>query len=292
METMYGDKDRKEFDSMPDMMERIEAAAREAGGIIRSAHGADLQVENKEGRANFVTRYDRMVQDFLTKRLREILPEAKFLGEENGMDTFQPGDEDGWLFVIDPIDGTTNFIHNMHPFVTSIGLMKDGVPYAGVVYAPVTDQMFSGVRGQGAYENGQRIHSSKAPLSESIMLSGSAGFSMEAFAVAQELTRQVQERCHGVRSTGSAEYNLCMTASGRAGGYYEMRLGLWDFCAGGLILEEAGGRITDYYGRPLSWRGPSGIVALSEGIAREDAKGMPDTGSFYDRWKRLGQQQV
>ena len=197
------------------------------------------------------------------------------------MDAFAPGDDEGWLFVIDPIDGTTNFIHNMHPYVTSIGLMKDGKPYAGVVYAPVTDQMFSAVRGQGAYENGSRIHSSKAPLADSIMLSGSAGFSVSAFSIAQELTGEFQSRSQGVRTTGSAEYNLCMAASGRTGGYYEMRLGLWDYAAGGLILEEAGGRLTDYYGRPLPFRGPSSVLALSEGVARSD---LPDTGAYLDRW--------
>ena len=268
---------------MTDIMEKIEEAAREAGSIILSAHGTDLGIENKEGRANFVTIYDKKVQEFLTMRLREILPEAKFLGEEDGMDVFAPGDDEGWLFVIDPIDGTTNFIHNMHPYVTSIGLMKDGKPYAGVVYAPVTNQMFSAWRGHGAYETGSRIHSSKAPLADSIMLSGSAGFSMTAFQIAQDLTRDFQGRCQGVRSTGSAEYNLCMAASGRTGGYYEMHLGLWDYAAGGLILEEAGGRLTDYHGRPLTWRGASSVVALSEGIAREGA--IPDTGAYLDRWE-------
>ena len=268
---------------MTDIMEKIEEAAREAGSIILSAHGTDLGIENKEGRANFVTIYDKKVQEFLTMRLREILPEAKFLGEEDGMDVFAPGDDEGWLFVIDPIDGTTNFIHNMHPYVTSIGLMKDGKPYAGVVYAPVTNQMFSAWRGHGAYENGSRIHSSKAPLADSIMLSGSAGFSMTAFQIAQDLTRDFQGRCQGVRSTGSAEYNLCMAASGRTGGYYEMHLGLWDYAAGGLILEEAGGRLTDYHGRPLTWRSASSVVALSEGIAREGA--IPDTGAYLDRWE-------
>ena len=267
---------------MTDMIQQIEQAAREAGEIIRSAHGSDLQIENKEGRVNFVTVYDKRVQEFLVERLRGIVPDAGFLGEENGLDLFRPGDEEGWLFVIDPIDGTTNFIHNMHPYVTSIGLMKDGVPYAGVVYAPVTDQMFSAERGQGAYENGRRIYSSNAPLADSIMLTGSAGFSMEAFRIAQNVTAEFQSRCQGVRTTGSAEYNLCMAASGRCGGYFEMRLGLWDYAAGGLSLEEAGGRMTDYYGRPLSWRGPSSIAAVSAGIAAEDA--LPDTGFWLDQW--------
>jgi myo-inositol-1(or 4)-monophosphatase len=142
--------------------------------------------------------------------------------------------------------------------------------------------MFSACRGQGAYENGRRIHSSRAPLKDSVLLSGSAGFSAQAFQIAQDLTRVFQGRCQGVRTTGSAEYNLCMAASGRTGGYYEMRLGLWDFAAGGLILEEAGGRLTDYYGKPLSWRGPSSVVAVSEGIARENA--LPDTGAYLERW--------
>lgn len=268
---------------MTEFISKIEQAARDAGDIIRSAHGTDLQIEEKEGHANFVTMYDKKVQDFLTGRLREILPDARFLGEENGMDVFRPGDEEGWLFVIDPIDGTTNFIHNMHPYVTSIGLMKDGVPYAGVVYAPVTDQMFTAERGQGAFENGKRIHSSTASLADSIMLSGSAGFSAEAFQIAQKVTGEFQRRCQGVRMTGSAEYNLCMAASGRCGGYYEMRLGLWDYAAGGLILEEAGGRMTDYYGQPLSWRGSSSVIGASEGVAR--GADLPDMGYWLSQWK-------
>ncbi len=267
---------------MTQMIDQIGEAARRAGEIIRSAHGMDLGVENKEGRSNFVTKYDRMVQKFLMEALRDILPEAKFLGEEDGQDIFREGDDEGWLFVIDPIDGTTNFMHDLHPHVTSIGLMKDGVPYAGVVYAPVTDQLFYAERGQGAWENGKRIHSSLKPLAENVMLSGSSGFSMEAFVIGQQLTYEFQKRCQGVRTTGSAEYNLCMAASGRAGGYYEMKLGLWDFAAGSVILEEAGGRITDYYGRSLTYRGGSGIVAVCEGIAKEGA--LPDTGAFMDRF--------
>ena len=267
---------------MDRIVQEIEQAAREAGEIIRSAHGTELGVENKEGRANFVTRYDTMVQEFLTGRLREIIPDARFLGEESGMDRFVPGDEEGYLFVIDPIDGTTNFIHNMHPHVTSIGLFKDGQPWAGVVYAPVTDQLFSAQRGCGAYENGRRIHSSVQGLSENIMLTGTSGFSMNAFAVSQKLTTAFQERCQGYRSTGSAEYNLCMVASGRAGGYCEMKLGLWDFAAGSVILEEAGGRITDYHGNPLSYREESGIIALCAGVAKDE--NMPDTGAYWDMW--------
>ena len=272
---------------MDQIIYEIEDAARQAGEIIRMAHGGELGIENKEGKANFVTKYDRKVQEFLTRRLQEIVPGARFLGEENGMDRFLPGDEEGYLFVIDPIDGTTNFIHNMHPHVTSIGLFRDGKPWAGVVYAPVTDQMFSAQRGEGAYENGKRIHSSTGKLSDNIMLTGTSGFSMSAFAVSQKAAYEFQSRCQGVRSTGSAEYNLCMTASGRVGGYFEMKLGLWDFAAGSVILEEAGGKITDYYGNPLTYRGGSGIVAVCEGISGDET--MPDMAPYMDMWDgRIG----
>ena len=119
------------------------------------------------------------------------------------------------------------------------------------------------------------------------MLTGTSGFSMSAFAVSQKAAYEFQSRCQGVRSTGSAEYNLCMTASGRVGGYFEMKLGLWDFAAGSVILEEAGGKITDYYGNPLTYRGGSGIVAVCEGIAGDE--NMPDMAPYMDMWDgRIG----
>ena len=269
---------------MDNIVYEIELAARGAGEIVRNAHGLDLGIENKEGRANFVTKYDTMVQDYLVNRLGKILPEARFLGEESGLDQFQSGADKGYLFVIDPIDGTTNFIHNMHPHVVSIGLFKDGVPWAGVVYAPATDELFSAQKGQGAYENGCRIHSSTRPLSENIMLVGSSGFSLEAYSISQKMAFEFQSKCQGIRSLGSSEYSLCMIASGRVGGYTEMRLGLWDFAAGSVILEEAGGTVTDFYRRPLTYREGCGIVALCKGIAQDPQ--MPDTGAYMTLWSQ------
>ncbi len=262
----------------------MEDAARGAGEIIRKAHETELLVENKEGHANFVTQYDRSVQEYLTERLSRVLPDARFLGEENGMDLFTPEDEKGWLFVIDPIDGTTNFMHKLHPHVTSIGLFLDGKPFAGVIFVPETGQMFSAMRGQGAFENGRRIHSSPRPLSEQVIFAGSSGYSMEAAKLAQQLAFEFQKKCHGVRTSGSAAYNLCMVASGRAGLYFESRLGLWDFAAGAIILEEAGGKITDWYGEPLSFRGSSAVLARSGGILDGE---LPDLASCMDTLKGL-----
>ena len=270
---------------MNDLLAQIQNAAREAGAIMLSAHNDSMQVELKPGHANFVTEYDKRIQSFLMEKLGRILPEARFLGEEDGLDAFREEYENGYLFVIDPIDGTTNFIHNLHPSVTSIGLMKDGKPYAGVVYCPWTDQMFYALKGEGAYENGRRLHSSTNGLEDSIVLAGTAGFDLVAAEYAKQLALEYLGVCAGTRSMGCAEYALCMVASGRAGMYYEMKLHLWDYITGGIILEEAGGRMTDMYGKPLTWRGTTSIMGVSPGIAaREDPE--PDPGYYLGLYER------
>jgi len=252
-----------------ELLRQIEEAARGAGEIMRSAHREDLHVRSKAGRTNFVTQYDSQVQNFLVGRLGEILPEAAFLGEEDGRDLFRPEYEQGYLFVIDPIDGTTNFMHDLPPYVTSIGLLKDGQPYAAVIYCPETDQLFSALAGGGACENGRPIHSSEQPLSDSIALCGTSGYNLDSAAKARRIEYAYQHLCQGVRSMGCAEYALAMVASGRAGLYQELEIQIWDYAAGGLLLMEAGGRITDMEGAPLSFRGGSSVLAVSAGVARD-----------------------
>ena len=145
-------------------IEDIKQIAREAGDILLTAKRPKIM--EKSGHANFVTETDEKVQRFLVDKLKDILPEAEFLGEEDGQDEFSAKMAKGFCFVIDPIDGTSNFIYEYRPSVVSIGLLKDGKPYMAVVYNPYDDMMFSAVTGEGAYMNGERIMSSQAPLSE------------------------------------------------------------------------------------------------------------------------------
>ena len=270
---------------MNDLLTEIQAAAREAGAIMLSAHSEDMQVEYKPGHANFVTEYDKRIQTFLMDKLSYALPEARYLGEENGMDAFREEYEKGYLFIIDPIDGTTNFIHNLHPSVTSIGLLKDGKPYAGVIYCPWSDQMFCAVKGEGAYENGKRIHTSRENLENSIVLAGTAGFDLVAAEYSKQLALEYLGACAGVRSMGSAEYALCMVASGRVGMYFEMKLHIWDYIAGGIILEEAGGCMTDMHGKPLSWHDTCSVMGVSEGIAKQNLP-KPDPGYYFGLYEK------
>lgn len=251
----------------------IREAALEAGAIMRSAHEGQDEISPdkiKAGHANFVTIYDKRVQEFLTGRLGEILPEAHFVGEENGKDAFDVSFRRGFTFVVDPIDGTSNFMNNYGPSVTSIGLFKDGKPFIGVVYNPWQEVMFSAAEGVGAFENGKTIHSSNEPLSMSLVSFGTAPYYPNLRDQVWKVGSFYLDRCVDLRRSGSAAWDLCMVASGRTGLFVEPLLQLWDYAAGAVILTEAGGRITDLAGKELDFCGASSIAAASAGVSRAD----------------------
>ena len=247
----------------------MEAAARHAGGIMLSATEIQKKTTEKEGHGNFVTEYDKKVQEYLFAALKKVLPEARFLGEEEGAETFREEYRKGFLFVIDPIDGTANFLTGCRPSVTSIALMKDGAPWAAVIYNPYDDLMFTAGKGAGAFCNGERICSLEKDLAHSMVGFGSAPYYEGLQDLTFALARKYMNLSMDIRRAGAAAWDLCTVAEGRIGLFYELRLGLWDFAAGALIAEEAGCRVTDAAGRPLTYDGPSSVVAASAGVARE-----------------------
>ena len=251
------------------LLQGIKDAAREAGAIMLHASRPESAAISKEGHANYVTVYDRKVQEFLIGSFAALLPEAHFVGEEEDKELFAPGYEEGYTFVIDPIDGTTNFMKDYRVSVTSIALFKDGTPFIGVVYNPYTDQMFWAQQGEGAYENDRRIHSGEESLSQSLVGMGTAPYydeemTWKAFQIGHWYLRHSMD----VRRTGSAAYDLCLVASGKTGMFFEPCLSLWDYAAGAVIVTEAGGRMTDLKGQELNYRGRSSICAASRGVAQ------------------------
>ncbi len=255
---------------MDKLLEQITDVAREAGAIMTSASFDEDQIHQKEGHANFVTDYDSRIQNFLIEKLHEILPEAEFLGEEEGRTEFEEKFRKGYLFVLDPIDGTTNFIVGYRQSVVSIGLFKDGRPYIGVVCNPYEDECYQAKLGEGAYCNGQPIHSSDSPLERSVIQAGSAPYNKELHPETFRILAEYADRAMDYRRSGSAALDLCTIAAGRAGLYFELTLGLWDFAAGVVILTEAGGQATDIDGQPLTYDGRTSILAVSAGVAKED----------------------
>ena len=253
-----------------ELLAGVEAAARAAGRIMLEAEDIRANTMKKEGHSNFVTAYDKRVQAFLFDALGKLLPEAKFIGEEDGADAFTDEDRRGYAFCVDPIDGTTNFVTGFRPSVTSIALLRDGAPYLGVVYNPYADLMFTAVRGEGAFCNGRRIQSSAEPLSNSLVMFGTAAYNPELNARTLALCADYLPRCIDLRRTGTAAWDLCNLAMGTIGLFFEANLQLWDFAAAGLIATEALCRLTDLDGKPLSWNGPSSILCASQGVAKED----------------------
>lgn len=238
--------------------EGINAAILAAGKIIMNADRNTETVEEKTGHANFVTSYDKAVQEMLKKRLLEILPEAVFVGEEEDV---HREIQKGYSFIVDPIDGTTNFIRDMHCSTVSIGLLLDAEPVYAAIYNPYLSELFTAQKGQGAFLNGQPIHVSGKPLSESIILFGTSPYYPELAKKSFELLINLFNRALDVRRFGSAAYDLCMVAAGRAELFFEMQLSPWDYAAGSLIVKEAGGQATQLDGTPLSYGHPCSVLA-------------------------------
>ncbi|MCR4807856.1 MAG: inositol monophosphatase [Lachnospiraceae bacterium] len=247
-------------------IESIIKIVKEAGEIM--LHAGRPKVMEKAGHANFCTETDEKIQKFLMDRLRSSFPEASFLGEEDGQDVFGEKMATGYCFVIDPIDGTSNFIYEYRPSVVSVGLLKDGQPYMAVVYNPYDDMMFSAIKGKGAYLNGERIMSSDAPLSDSLAVFGTAPYYTELRERTIRIIKDLLPMCVDVRRSGTAAWDMCCVALGRCGLYFEMKIQLWDYAAAALIASEAGCRVTDIDGNPLSYKGPTSALCLSRGIRK------------------------
>jgi len=245
-------------------IERIKQIAREAGEIMLTA--VRPQVIEKEGHANFCTETDEKIQAFLIEKLKEVVPEASFLGEEDGQDVFTEKMSQGYCFVLDPIDGTSNFIYAYRPSVVSIALLKDGKAYMGVIYNPYDEMMFTAVTGQGASLNGERIMSSDLPLSDSLSVFGTAPYYTELQDKTFEIAKKLLPLCVDLRRSGTAAWDMCCVAMGRCSLYYEMRIQLWDYAAAALIASEAGCTLTDVSGNPLSYKGPTSVICRARGI--------------------------
>ena len=238
------------------MLEKITEIVKEAGKIVLSAHNQENTITVKEGKKNFVTKYDVAVQEFLFRELGKEFPDAQFIGEEGENDI----STNGLRFIIDPIDGTTNFMQDFRCSCISIGLCKGNDVIAGVVYNPYTDELFSAEKVKGAYLNGNKIKVSERPLSDGLALFGTSPYHPENTDETFSLLRKVFDFSRDIRRSGSAAYDICMIACGRCEVFFEKSLQPWDIAAGTLILKEAGGIALNYQGRDISFSTPNDVV--------------------------------
>jgi myo-inositol-1(or 4)-monophosphatase len=231
------------------------AIAREAGAQLREFLAQGVETEYK-GDVDLVTVADRTVEKLIRGRLREAFPEHGVYGEEGTRDRM----EGEYRWYVDPLDGTTNFAHGFPQFCVSMGLERrapepeasgDGALVAAVIYDPMRDELFTAERGQGAWLNGRRIRVSRiAELAESLI---STGFPSRKRHLSPNVHfyHEFTLRSHGVRRAGSAALDLAWTACGRLEAFWEFNLNPWDTAAGILLIQEAGGRVTDFSGGPF-----------------------------------------
>ncbi len=247
------------------VLEDILPIVRDAGEIILKREGADA-IEAKAAQ-DFVTAVDFRVQSYIRDCLFDRWPQIQFMGEEKNnsyIDFSRP------YWVLDPIDGTTNFIHDFRASVISLALVCDHDPIFGVVYNPSTDEEFTGVRGGGAYLNGKPIHVSGASsLSEALVFVGTAPYRRAEMDENFRRIQRVYLSSHDIRRFGCTALELCYIACGRADGQFEFGTKPWDIAAGWLILREAGGEVVSVYGGPPPLDGESAIVSTNGKFTEE-----------------------
>ena len=221
-------------------------AAREAAVImIRNLNRIERLEVLQKGHNEFVSQVDRLAEEAIIGVIKEYYPEHSILAEESG----KSGDHE-YEWIIDPLDGTTNYLHGFPVFSVSIAVMLKGELEHGVVYDPLRQELFTASRGQGAQLDDRRIRVSKRTKMRQSLIATGFPYRGNNQLIDDYLgmLKEVIKQSTGVRRPGSAALDLCYVAAGRVDGFWEMDLKKWDIAAGALILKEAGGRISDYHG--------------------------------------------
>lgn len=248
---------------------------RRVGAFIRNERLTfSLERVEEKGLHDLVSYVDRTAEQMVVSTLLELTPGVSILGEEGSQGTVRVADRNGWQWVVDPLDGTTNFVHGMPPYAVSIGLVHGGQPVLGAIYDIPADELFMARKGGGATLNGQPIHSAKCVDLDAALIA--TGFPYSDYARLPQFMQTLQHFMHvshGVRRLGSAAIDLAYVAAGRVDAFYEYGLKPWDVAAGIVIAQEAGVRFSDYaggndylYGGELLCAGSAIFDAFAESI--------------------------
>lgn len=227
--------------------------ASKAGEWIKTKVGQFRTLQCKKSPTDLVTEVDKGAEQMIRSLIATHFPEHAFLGEESGKDGLTPEQamEEEYVWIVDPLDGTINFVHGFPSFSVSIALAHRGEIIVGVVYDPGRDEMFVAEKGKGAYLHGRRMSVSKEDrLAVSLLAAGMPAIREDGLRNLDKL-RSVASRVRSIRMMGSAALHLAYVAAGRLSGYWEYGLNVWDLAAGVLLVKESGGRVTDLAGGPL-----------------------------------------
>ncbi|XP_069477374.1 inositol monophosphatase 1 [Ambystoma mexicanum] len=262
-------------DSWQECMDYAVTIAKKAGSEVCKALKDEVSIMLKSSPADLVTETDQKVEKIIISSIKEKFPSHSFIGEESVAAGAGSTLSDNPTWIIDPIDGTTNFVHRF-PFVAvSIGFAVNKEIEFGVVYSCVEDKMYTARRGHGAFCNGQKLQvSGQKDITKSLILTelGSDRNPEVVKIVFSNMERLLCIPIHGIRAVGTAAVNMCLVATGGADGYYEMGIHCWDVAAAAVIITEAGGVVMDATGGPFDLMSRRVISASSSAIAERIAK--------------------
>jgi myo-inositol-1(or 4)-monophosphatase len=240
--------------------------AREAGAVLREKLG-QVAIEYK-GTVDLVTEADRASEALIASRLSEAFPDHRMVGEEGIARQSGAGADAPYAWIVDPLDGTTNFAHSYPHFAVSLALAYMTEVVLGVVYDPMRDELFVAEQGSGATLNGKTIRVSTVDTSIRSLLATGFSYDLSERSAQLETWAAIQANTQGIRRDGAAALNLCYVAAGRLDGFWEQPLQPWDMAAGSLIIQEAGGVVTDYTGGTFAPFG-NGVIAGNYAIHSE-----------------------
>ncbi|MFZ1288590.1 MAG: inositol monophosphatase family protein [Melioribacteraceae bacterium] len=236
------------------MLQKIIDISREAGEAIRKGFRNNISIEFKTDASNIVTNIDKASEKIITDFIKKEFPTHSIIAEETGLTS--KNSEYKW--VIDPLDGTTNFAHGLPLFSVSIGVQKNDEIIYGVIYDVMRDTIYSAEKGCGTFENDKKISVSKNEnLAESLLVTGFSYDIKNNYMEEINYFAQFLTKVRAIRRLGSAAIDFCYVANGVFDGFWEANLNSWDVCAGLLIVEEAGGRTSDYLGNPVKLNSPN-----------------------------------
>jgi myo-inositol-1(or 4)-monophosphatase len=224
----------------------IAAVRKAARALVRDFGEVEQLQVSLKGPANFVSAADRRAEETLRRELQKARPGYGFLGEEGGR---IEGSDKTHTWIVDPLDGTTNFLHGIPHFASSVALQRDGLIVAGVIYNPISDEMFVAERGKGAFLNDKRLRvAARKRLEEAVIACGMPHQGRGDAMLSRREIAAVQDKVVALRRFGSATLDLAFLAAGRFDAYWERDLSPWDMAAGVLLVREAGGFVTDLDG--------------------------------------------
>jgi myo-inositol-1(or 4)-monophosphatase len=254
--------------TMSPLISAMIAAARQAGEGLVEDQGriASLTIQNKAGVADMFSEADVRAEETIKAALMAYAPTYGFLGEEGGL---QPGSDPSHVWIVDPLDGTTNFLTGSPLFAVNMGLARDGVPIAGVTFVPLLDELFWAELGQGAWLNDKLIRiSSRATLGESVLGVGIPFATKPGHGQFHAEMQRLTERVTGIRRLGAGAIDMAWVACGRHDAYWEQSVSAWDMAAGVVIVREAGGLVTNTLGGELDLMGGT-VLAVTPTIQKD-----------------------